>query len=201
MMSRPDHHGYDPFDSSPSQSGGEYRGGFDASSYGNHSRGADEHEPDGAPGGGSGGAGYEGLGYGAPGVDRAPGPYGAGGAAPTVPTGSGFAIAALIFGVLSVPSAFLMIGALLALIGIALAIVALVKGAKARKLGAQTTGTTVMSVLAILSALIGLVIGAFVIFIMWTGMNAGTECQHLVGDQAAFEECIENQVLEDWGLN
>ncbi|MFC3850713.1 hypothetical protein ACFORJ_11130 [Corynebacterium hansenii] len=181
-MSRPDHAGYDPFDD-PAPAAGPAHPGPAAGS--------------GTPGFG-GGPGYEGY-YSDP--SRNPHQVRAGGA-PAVPTGTGPAIAALILGVLSVPFAFAVFGGLLAILAIILAAVALRTAAKARRLGAtQTGGTTAMSVIGILAAILGLVISALVLWAIAMGAGVAAECNHLIGDQAAFDACIQDSVMHRFGLN
>ena len=171
-MTSPDHAEYDPFNAARPAPG------------------------QGAPGFG-GGPGYQGY-Y----ADPARNAPGMPGGQPAVSTGKGLAIAALILGLLAIPSAFVLFGGLLAVVSIILAIVALRAGSKARKLGStQTGGTTAMSVIGILSSVLALVIFGFVLWGVAIGAGAAAECQHLINDQAAFDACIQDSVMGRLGIN
>lgn len=189
-MSRPEHAGYDPFDS-PRPGQGQ---GF------SHGQGGPGYQ--GGPGfqggqGFGGGPGYEGY-YAAGSGNPHQGP----GGQPAVSTGKGMAITALVLGLLSVPSGFMVIGGLLAIAAIIFAFVALRAGSKARKLGStQTGGTTAMSIIGIISAILGLVIAGFVLWGAMLGAGAVAECEHLINDQAAFDACVQDSVLGRLGLN
>ncbi|MFD5867094.1 hypothetical protein ACFWGD_00570 [Corynebacterium sp. NPDC060344] len=193
-MSRPDHAGYDPFDANTGAGGASQPGdGQAAPGYGAPAYGT----PDQSGPGYGGGAGYDGY-Y----ADPARHGYGAGGAQPSVPTGKGMAIAALILGLLAIPTAFVIFGGLLAIIAIILAVVALRAGSKARKLGStQTGGTTAMSVIAIVSSILALIIFGFIIWGVVIGAGAAAECQHLIQDRTAYDTCIQNSVFGSLGIN
>ena len=191
-MSRPDNSGYDPFDSggSPQTDGSGYGGG---SGYGDGS----------GYGGGSGygnGSGYGGY-YSAPSGNPHAVP-GFPGGQPNVSTGTGLAVSALVLGLLSVVTAPILIGGLLAIIGIILAFFALRTGSKARKLGStRTGGTTAMSVIGIAAAIVGLLIFAFMVWAVVVGGGAAMDCQHLLDNQTAFDACVEESLMGRLGLN
>lgn len=181
-MSRPDHAGYDPFDDPTPAAGPAHTG----------------------PAGGSGTPGY----WGGPGYEghysdpsRNPHQVPVGGA-PAVPTGKGPATAALILGVLSVPFALAVFGGLLAVAAIVLAAVALRTAAKARRFAEmQTGGTTAMSVIGILAAILGLIITAFIMWAFGILAASAAECNHLIDDQAAYDACVLDSMSRHLGLN
>lgn len=185
-MSRPDNSGYDPFDSTgSSQEGGSGYGGgagyVGGSGYGD-------------------GSGYGGH-YSAPSANPHAAP-GFPGGQPNVSTGTGLAVSALILGLLSVVTAPILIGGLLAIIGIILAFFALRTGSKARKLGStRTGGTTAMSVIGVAAAIVGLLIFAFMVWAVVVGGGVAMDCQHLIDGQAAFDACVQDSLMERLGLN
>ena len=119
-----------------------------------------------------------------------------------MPTGRGAAITSLVLGLLSVVTAPVIIGGLLALVSIIFAVVALRAGSRARKLGSTATGpTTAMSVIGIVASIIGLLITAFMLWALVVGGGAAMDCQHLIDDPTSFDACIQDSLGDRLGIN
>lgn len=116
-------------------------------------------------------------------------------------TGMGWAIAALIMGIIALLTSLFVIGGFAGLIALILAVVALVKGSKARKLGLQTTGTTVMSVFAIVLAVLAIIGAFFMTAIFGSVFGAVEQCNQYQNDPELMQECIQDSINEKFGVN
>lgn len=115
-------------------------------------------------------------------------------------TGVGWAVSALVIGLVSIPLAFILIGGLGGILAIVLAIVALGKASKARRFhGASTGGTTVMSVLGIVASLIAIAIAGVLLWALMFTADSVAPCQHLIDDPDAFQRCVSEQLDERLG--
>lgn len=113
--------------------------------------------------------------------------------------GKGLGIASLVLGILAFLSGFALIGGLLGLIGLILGIVSVSKAKKAGAPKGMAITGIILSVLGLIFAIIATIL-VVTVFREVDFFGIIEACQHLQGDQAAFQQCFNDKVEENTGV-